>query len=158
MGVGAISLDCHGRKKWGGGQGTLSFLHSRRPSESVSQSPASVRKLRFAVYPARKLGMPDHPLTCIHSLILIAKAINRKWKMDRCDAAGSSLPPRRRQSTLSRTDLNSWQAGDDSDSGAQCSVDDRRPVTSPRPPRILVRSSPSFLSACAALSPRSHDG
>ena len=74
--------------------------------------------------------------------------------MDRCDAAGSSLPPRRRQSTLSRTDLNSWQAGDDSDSGAQCSVDDRRPVTSPRPPRILVRSSPSFLSACAALSPR----
>ena len=53
--------------------------------------------------------------------------------------------PRRRQSTLSRSDLNSWQAGDDSDSGAQCSLGDRRPVTSPRPPRILVRPLPSCL-------------
>ena len=52
-----------------------------------------VRKLRFTVYLARKLDIPDHPLPCHHSLILIAKAINRKWKMDPCDTAASSLPP-----------------------------------------------------------------
>ena len=71
-----------------GRQGTPAFLHSRKPSQSVFRYIA-----RFAVHLARKLGMPDYPLTCHHSLILIAKAINRKWKMDRCDAAGSSLPP-----------------------------------------------------------------